>query len=79
MIVSLLVGVVVTLLSSLVPALRSTRVPPIAALHAFAPPPSRRRRVALPGPLGPARRSAGLALVLAGLFGGGDAGAAARR
>ena len=39
-VVSLLVGVVVTLVSSLVPALRSTRVPPIAALHAFAPPPT---------------------------------------
>ena len=34
-VVSLLVGVVVTLVSSLIPALRSTRVPPIAALHAF--------------------------------------------
>ena len=52
----------VTLVSSLVPALRSTRVPPIAALHAFAPPPTRRRRVALPGALGAARRSAGSAL-----------------
>ena len=36
-VVSLLVGVVVTFVSSLIPALRSTRVPPIAALHAFAP------------------------------------------
>ena len=36
-VVSLLVGVVVTLVSSLIPALRSTRVPPIAALHAFTP------------------------------------------
>ena len=36
-VVSLLVGVLVTLVSSLVPALRSTRVPPIAALHAFTP------------------------------------------
>ena len=44
-VVSLLVGVVVTLVSSLIPALRSTRVPPIAALHAFAPTPTRRRRV----------------------------------
>ena len=32
-VVSLLVGVVVTLVSSLIPALRSTRVPPIAALQ----------------------------------------------
>ncbi len=49
-VVSLLIGIVVTLFSSLVPALRSTRVPPIAALHAFAPaphppaPPARHRR-----------------------------------
>ena len=72
-IVSLLVGTLVTLFSSLIPALRSTRVPPIAALHAFVPEPSRRRRavflafsilVAL----------AGLALVLVGLLGGGGAG-----
>ena len=54
-IVSLLVGLLVTLLSSLIPALRSTRVPPIAALQALAPAPSRRRRAALPGPLGAAR------------------------
>ncbi len=75
-IVALLVGVLVTLVSSLIPALRSTRVPPIAALHAFTPAPSRRRRVvsrvlaALLGVLG-------LYLVLDGLFGGGGAGASA--
>jgi putative ABC transport system permease protein len=75
-IVSLLIGVVVTFVSSLVPALRSTRVPPIAALHAFAPRPSRRRRIvyaALSILLG----LAGLAMVIAGLFGNADAGAAA--
>jgi putative ABC transport system permease protein len=75
-IVSFLIGVLVTVLSSLVPALRSTRVPPIAALHAFTPTPSRRRRViylVLSGLLG----LAGLALVLGGLFGGGSAGSAA--
>ena len=44
-VVSLLVGVLVTFVSSLIPALRSTRVPPIAALHAFVPTPSRRRRL----------------------------------
>ena len=72
-IVSLLVGVLVTFFASLVPALRSTRVPPIAALHAFVPTPSKRRRlvflvfstlVAL----------VGLALVVRGLAGGGGAG-----
>ena len=44
-VVALLIGIIVTLLSSLVPAMRSTRVPPIAALHASAPPPPRRRRI----------------------------------
>jgi len=75
-VVSLIVGVVVTAVSSLIPALRSTRVPPIAALHAFVPAPSRRRRLlylALAVLLG----AAGLAMVLIGLFGSADAGAAA--
>lgn len=75
-IVALLVGVLVTSVSSLVPALRSTRVPPIAALHAYSPPSTRRRRllfVALSVLLG----LAGLAMVLAGLFGNAGAGAAA--
>ncbi|HET7446034.1 MAG TPA: ABC transporter permease, partial [Solirubrobacterales bacterium] len=72
-VVALVVGILVTGASSLVPALRSTRVPPIAAMHAFSPPPSRRRRlayVALATLLG----VAGVAIVLAGLFGGGSAG-----
>jgi putative ABC transport system permease protein len=72
-VVSLAIGIVVTALSSLVPALRSTRVPPIAALHAFAPTPSRRRRligIALSLLLG----AVGLAMVLLGLFGSASAG-----
>jgi len=72
-VISLLVGVVVTSVSSMVPALRSTRVPPIAALQAYAPPSSRGRRllyVALSVLLG----LAGLAMLLAGLFGSGSAG-----
>ena len=75
-VVSLVVGVVVTFVSSLLPALRSTRVPPIAALHAFAPAPSRRRRLvslALSVLLG----LAGLALLLGGLLGDAEAGTAA--
>ncbi|HWA52934.1 MAG TPA: FtsX-like permease family protein [Solirubrobacterales bacterium] len=72
-VVSLVIGIVVTAVSSLVPAVRSTRVPPIAALHAFAPPPSRRRRllgIAVSLLLG----LAGLAMVLLGLFGSAAAG-----
>jgi putative ABC transport system permease protein len=75
-IVALLVGLVVTLVSSLVPALRSTRVPPIAALHAFQPAPSRRRRL-LYAVLSVLLGLVGLGMVLAGLFGSGDAGARA--
>jgi putative ABC transport system permease protein len=75
-VVSLLIGVVVTLLSSLVPALRSTRVPPIAALHAFNPPPTRRRRLAF-AVIAALLGLAGLGMVLIGLFGNADSGAAA--
>ncbi len=75
-VVSLLVGVVVTLVSSLIPALRSTRVPPIAALHAFTPVPTRRRRV-LYAALSILLGLAGLGMLLAGLLGSGDAGARA--
>jgi putative ABC transport system permease protein len=72
-IVGLIVGLLVTLFSSLVPALRSTRVPPIAALHAFNPEPSRRRRIAYVA-LSALLAAAGLAMVLIGLFGSGSAG-----
>jgi putative ABC transport system permease protein len=77
-IVSALVAFVVTFFAALVPAWRSTRVPPIAALHAFAPAPSRRRRVALAvvaGLLG----AIGIAFVVAGLAGGGGVGTRAAR
>jgi putative ABC transport system permease protein len=72
-VVALLVGVLVTLVASLVPALRSTRVPPIAALHSFRPAPTRRRRLVylvLSVLLG----AAGLGMVLLGLFGSGSSG-----
>jgi putative ABC transport system permease protein len=72
-VVSLLVGVLVTSVSSLVPALRSTRVPPIAALQAYAPASSRGRRLLYLG-LSVLLGLAGLAMLLAGLFGGGGAG-----
>ncbi len=72
-VVSLLVGVVVTFVSSLIPALRSTRVPPIAALNAFVPTPSRRRRLIYAG-FSILLGVAGLAMAVAGLVGGGGAG-----
>ncbi len=75
-IVALLVGIVVTVLSSLVPALRSTRVPPIAALHAFNPPATPRRRLVLAA-VSVLLGVAGLAMVLLGLFGGASAGTSA--
>jgi putative ABC transport system permease protein len=75
-IVALLVGVLVTLVSSLVPALRSTQVPPIAALHSFRPTPTRRRRAVYLA-LSVLLAVAGLGMVLLGLFGSGGAGARA--
>ena len=75
-VVSLLVGVGVTMVSSLVPALRATRIPPIAALHAETLPPSRRRRIlnaVLSGLLG----VVGLAMLLGGLLGNASGDAAA--
>jgi putative ABC transport system permease protein len=75
-VVSLLIGVGVTVASSLIPALRSTRVPPIAALHAYVPATSRRRR-ALTAAFAALLGLGGLAMVLLGLFGGADGDAAA--
>ena len=75
-IVALIVGVLVTLVSSLVPALRSTRVPPIAALHAFSPAPTRRRRLVYLV-LSVLLAVGGIAMVLIGLFGSGGAGSRA--
>ncbi|HET7455479.1 MAG TPA: FtsX-like permease family protein [Solirubrobacterales bacterium] len=71
--VSLIVGLVVTTVSSLVPALRSTRVPPMAALHAFSPAPTRRRRLVYLV-LSTLLAAIGVAMVLIGLLGSGSAG-----
>jgi putative ABC transport system permease protein len=72
-VVSLLIGIVVTVLASLVPAVRSTRVPPLAALRAVSPPTSRRRR--LVGIVAALLLGAvGLAMILIGLFGSAGAG-----
>jgi putative ABC transport system permease protein len=64
---ALLVGVGVTLVASLVPALKATRVPPVAALQeqAVAAPAGTSRRRTIIGTLVTA---AGVALLLAGLF-----------
>jgi putative ABC transport system permease protein len=75
-VVSLLIGVGVTLVSSLVPALRSTRVPPIAALQAIELPRSRRRGIAYAA-LAALLGAAGLAMVVLGLFGSAEGGSAA--
>ena len=75
-VVSLLVGVVVTVLAALVPAIRSTRVPPLAALRAVAPEPSRRRRL-LGAVVSLLIGVAGLAMILIGLFGSAAAGTSA--
>jgi putative ABC transport system permease protein len=72
-VVALLVGLLVTTVASLIPALRSTRVPPIAALHSFRPAPTRRRRLVYLV-LSLLLAALGLAMVLLGLFGSGGAG-----
>jgi putative ABC transport system permease protein len=69
-IVSLLVGIVVTLLAAIRPALRSTRVPPIAAVREGALlPPSRFARFGRPAAF--ATIAAAVALLLVGLLVGG--------
>jgi len=66
-IVSLVVGVVVTVIASARPALRATRVPPIAAVREGATlPPSRFHRFRTPGSL--ALTALGFFLLLVGLF-----------
>jgi putative ABC transport system permease protein len=75
-IVSVLVGVIVTFFASLAPALRSTRVPPIAALQAFVPAPSRRRRLVYLV-FSTLLTLVGLAMVLGGLLSNGDVGSRA--
>src|SRR4051794_17985463 len=67
-IVSIVVGTVVTVFSSLAPALRATRVSPVEALHEGAVPPSRgpSRKVTFAGL---ALGLVGVGLMAAGLFG----------
>jgi putative ABC transport system permease protein len=70
-VISLVVGVGVTLLAALIPALRATRVPPVAALAGELPPSRHARRMApwLAGLV----TLLGTAALLAGLFGSGPA------
>ncbi|MBS1870474.1 MAG: ABC transporter permease [Actinobacteria bacterium] len=75
-IVSLLIGTVITLLSALAPALRATRVPPMAALQAAASLP-RGRTARWRTPLAGAVALLGVVLVLLGLFGSASGGGAA--
>lgn len=76
-IVGLTVGVGVTLVSSLVPALRATRIAPMAALREGELPEAGpvRRRVALVGAV--LTLALGVVLVVSGLFSEGSAGSAA--
>ena len=66
-VVSLVIGVVVTLLSVLSPALRSTRVPPIAAMQNIEMTSTRRRSIVISA-IATLLLLGGLALVLVGLF-----------
>ena len=70
-IVALLVGTIVTMISSLAPARRATRVPPLAAMRedAATPQPPTRRRTIVSWVL----LIAGAAAILFGLFGGAPA------
>jgi putative ABC transport system permease protein len=65
-VISLLVGTIVTLLASLMPAIRATRVEPIAAVREGVLPPSRLARFGLPVAI--VTLTIGLALVLFGAF-----------
>jgi putative ABC transport system permease protein len=69
-IVSLVVGVVVTMVSTLPPALRATRVPPVAALREGFASTARRSRLAFP--LSVLLLVVGFALMAVGLFGSGS-------
>ncbi len=75
-VVSLLIGTVLTVVSSLAPALRATRVPPIAALREGAVLPRGRAR-RLRTPLAFAGLAVGIGLIALGLFGGAGGGSAA--
>jgi len=68
-IVGLVVGVVVTMVAAVGPAIRASRVPPIAAMRDVHPTTRSRRRAIIATAVG----GLGLGLVLLGTLGGGDA------
>lgn len=69
-VVSLVVGTVLTIVASLAPALRATRIPPVAALHEGAVLP-RGRLARLRTPLAMVITGLGVALLILGLVGSG--------
>jgi putative ABC transport system permease protein len=71
-IVSVVVGVVITMVSTLAPAIRATRVPPIAALREGFSSAPRRSRLAFPASI--LLLVVGVALMAIGLFGSGSSG-----
>jgi putative ABC transport system permease protein len=73
-VVSLLVGTIVTMISTLAPAFRATRVPPLAALREGLD--SGRKRSRWATPLAGLLTVAGLGFMAIGLFGGGKASTA---
>jgi putative ABC transport system permease protein len=75
-VVSLLIGTVVTVVAAVGPALRATRVPPIAALQDVASM-TRGKSGRWRTPVAIVISLAGVALMCGGLFGGGSAGQAA--
>lgn len=75
-VVSLLIGTVVTVVAAVGPALRATRVPPIAALQDAASL-TRGKTGRLRTPIAVVVSLIGVALMCGGLFGGGSAGQAA--
>ena len=70
-VVSLIVGTVITLLAAVVPALRATRVSPMAALREGSAPPAHHRRRSVTA-LAAVLLATGVALICIGLFGGGE-------
>ncbi|MFD7640013.1 ABC transporter permease [Kitasatospora sp. NPDC059795] len=68
---TLIVGIVVTVLSALFPAIRASRIPPVAAMSA-GDLPSTQRGLVIRNSIGAVIAGGGIALILAGAFGKGD-------